>query len=283
MKFKIVIFSILLIGNALVFSAFINFYIPNNTPIINGSGKPTEPIFHWEDKFNKEEKNKITTWLNKTASATQQTLGNYPFDLHFYIYRADNANEPVPWGNTERSEIQGVTFYVNPDFSLEEFLHDWTAPHEISHLAIPFPGRSNKWFSEGFATYMQGLVLIEMGEFTAGQIEEKYQKKLANCRPYYQSDSPFIFVADSLKGNHHYPEMYWGSVTYFENLNSYLIQTQGKSLTEYLRAYQLCCRLEDKNLDNFIRSFDQLTGNPYAGELLDAYRYGKARDVIPGK
>jgi hypothetical protein len=243
--------------------------------------KPTEPIFHWEDKFNKEEKYKITTWLNKTASATQQTLGNYPFDLHFYIYRADDANEPVPWGNTERSEIQGVTFYVNPDFTLEEFLHDWTAPHEISHLAIPFPGRSNKWFSEGFATYMQGLILIEMEEFTTEQIEEKYQKKLGNCRPYYQSDSPFIFVADSLKSNHHYPEMYWGSVTYFANLDKYLTQTQNKSLTEFLQAYQLCCRLKDKNLDDFIQSFDQLSGNPYAGELLDAYQYGKARDVIP--
>jgi hypothetical protein len=189
----------------------------------------------------------------------------------------------VPWGNTERSEIQGVTFYVNPDFSLEEFLHDWTAPHEISHLAIPFPGKSNKWFSEGFATYMQGLVLIEMGEFTAEQIEEKYQKKLANCQPYYQSDSPFIFVADSLKSHHHYPEMYWGSVTFFKNLDQHLQETQGKSLNELLQNYQSCCRLNDKNLNDLILSFDQLAGDSYASELLDAYRYRPAKEVIQGE
>ena len=243
---------------------------------------PAEIIYHWEDHFDKKEKEKITTWLNKTALATQQTVGNYPFDLHFYIHRSENAKEPVPWGNTERSEIQGVTFHVNPDFSLEEFLHDWTAPHEISHLAIPFPGKSNRWFSEGFATYMQGQILIKMGEFTPEQIETKYQKKLSNCRPYYQSDSPFIVVADSLKRNHHYPEMYWGSVTFFVNLDQHLQQTQGKSLNELLQEYQTCCRSNDKNLNDLIHSFDRLTNDSYPSELLEAYRFGKARDVIPG-
>lgn len=242
---------------------------------------PAEIIFHWEDHFNNKEKDKITLWLNKTALAAQQTLGNYPFDIHFYIHRSDNANEPVPWGNTERSEIQGVTFHVNPEFSIEEFLNDWTAPHEISHLAIPFPGKSNRWFSEGFATYMQGQILIKMGEFTTAEIETKYKKKLSNCWTYYQSDSPFIAVADSLKSNHHYAEMYWGSVTYFANLNQHLKQTQDLSLNELLQEYQTCCRLNDENLSDIIRSFDQLTNNSYSSDLLDAYQNGPAREIMP--
>ena len=255
-----------------------------NPSVSNSSGitPPAEIIFHWEDNFNNKEKDKIVTWLNKTALATQQTVGNYPFDLHFYIHRADNATEPVPWGNTERSEIQGVTFHVNPEFSLEEFLNDWTAPHEISHLAIPFPGKSNRWFSEGFATYMQGQILIKMGEFTLEQIENKYQKKLSTCWPYYQSDSPFIVVADSLKRNHHYAEMYWGSVTFFVNLDQHLKQTQGFSLNELLQDYQSCCRENDGNLSDIIRSFDRLTNNSYPSDLLEAYRFGPARDVMPG-
>ena len=264
-------------------SAFVAILIVVNNPSISNSASiipPAEIIFHWEDHFNNKEKEKIKTWLNKTALATQQTVGNYPFDIHFYIHRADNADEPVPWGNTERSEIQGVTFHVNPNFSLEEFLHDWTAPHEISHLAIPFPGKSNRWFSEGFATYMQGQILIEMGEFTPEQIEAKYQKKLSNCRPYYQSDSPFIVVADSLKRNHHYPEMYWGSVTFFVNMDQHLQKSEGKSLNELLQEYQACCRSNDKNLNDLIRSFDRLTNDTYPSDLLEAYRFGKAREVM---
>jgi hypothetical protein len=248
-----------------------------STGVIN----PAEIIFHWEDDFNKKEQDKIKTWLNKTALATQQTVGNYPFDIHFYIHRSDDAREPVPWGNTERSEIQGVTFHVNPAYSLEEFLNDWTAPHEISHLAIPFPGQSNRWFSEGFATYMQEQVLINMGEFTTEQVEKKYKKKLSNCWPYYQSDSPFIVVADSLKNNHHYPEMYWGSVTFFVNLDQYLQQTEGMSLNELLQEYQLCCRANDEDLNDIIRSFDRLTNDSYPSDLLDAYRNGPARAIMP--
>lgn len=246
-----------------------------------GNINPAKLIFHWEDEFIKNEQNKIKTWLNKTAFATQQTVGNYPFDIHFYIHRADNANEPVPWGNTERSEIQGVTFHVNPKYSLEEFLHDWTAPHEISHLAIPFPGKSSRWFSEGFATYMQEQVLIKMGEFTVEQVEKKYKKKLDNCWPYYQSDSPFIVVADSLKSNHHYAEMYWGSVTFFVNLDQHLQKTEGMSLNELLQEYQLCCRENDEDLSDIIRSFDGLLEDSYPSELLDAYQNGPARAIMP--
>lgn len=241
----------------------------------------SEIIFYWEDKFNKKEKAKIKEWLKQTTYAAQNVLGNFPFDLHFYIHRDNNAREPVPWGNTKRSDIQGVKFHVNPNFSLGEFLNDWTAPHEISHLAIPFLGPENAWFAEGFATFMQGQILIEMNEFTSQQIQDKYMSKLANALPFYQSNSPFIMVADSLRRNHHFPEMYWGSVTFFDNLNQHLIKTKGKSLNELLQEYQKCCRLKDKNLDDLIRSFGELTGDAYTKKLFRSYQKEPARNVMP--
>jgi len=243
-------------------------------------GKPAEIIYLWEDNFTRQEKEKIRTWLNTTASAAQKTLGNFPFELHFFIHRADNAREPVPWGNTERSDIQGVNFHVNPDFTLDEFLHDWTAPHEISHLAIPFVGRKNAWFAEGFATYMQGQVLIEMGEFTQKQVKDKYLKKLDNCRDFYQSDSPFVLVADSLRSHHHYPAMYWGGVTFFENINAHLTEKRGMTLNQLLKQYQLCCRLSDDTINELIYSFDKIAGDDYAKNLLDDYQQAPAREVI---
>lgn len=238
-------------------------------------------IFHWEDRFNKKEKAKIKEWLNRTTQAVQNVLGNYPFDLHFYIHRAENSRGPVPWANTERSETQGVNFHVNPDFSLEELLNDWTAPHEISHLAIPFLGPENAWFAEGFATYMQGQILIEMKEFTSQQIQDKYERKLTNALPYYQSNSPFIDVADSLRRNHHYPEMYWGSVTFFDNLNQHLQNTKEKSLNELLQKYQKCCRLKDETLNDLMKSFDELGDDTYAQKLLSSYQNEPAKDVMP--
>ena len=82
----------------------------------------------------------------------ERSIGSYPFTVTYYLSRKDNASEPVPWANTVRSGEQAVEFYVDPSYDLSEFLADWTAPHEISHLSIPYVGRSNMWFSEGYAS-----------------------------------------------------------------------------------------------------------------------------------
>lgn len=235
---------------------------------------------HWQDKFNKEEKAKVEHWLEVVNSACTEVLGEYPFKINFNIYKVNNAREPVPWAQTVRSNEQGVNFHIDPDFTLEEFLNDWTAPHEISHLSIPFLGPENMWFAEGYATYMQGQILIAMKEFSKEQIEDKFQSKLRKAIPYYQSNSPFIEVADSLKNHYLYPELYWGSATYFASLNNYLLEKHGSSLTEIISEYQSCCRLSDDTLSDLMKSFNKLIGDPYASDLLESYKRNPARDVI---
>lgn len=88
-------------------------------------------------------------------------------------------------------------------------------------------------------------------------------------------------MADSLRRSHHYPEMYWGSVTFFYNLNQHLIEAKGKSLTDLIQEYQKCCRLKDKNLDELINSFDELSGDIYSQKLLRSYQKEPARNVMP--
>ena len=235
---------------------------------------------YWKDKFNKKEKEKVKLWLDAVSSACSEVLGEYPFKININIFRVDNAKEPVPWAQTVRSGEQGVNFHIDPDFTLEEFLKDWTAAHEISHLSIPFLGPENMWFAEGYATYMQGQILIEMEEFSLEQIEEKYLRKLSKALPYYQSNSSFTQVADSLKSQHRYPDLYWGSATFFVQLNNYLMEKKGISLTEIISDYQSCCRLDDENISDLIISFDKLIGDSYASELLNSYKSTPARNVI---
>lgn len=234
---------------------------------------------YWKDKFSKKEKEKVMLWLDAVNTACSEVLGEYPFKININIFRVDNAKEPVPWAQTVRSE-QGVNFHIDPDFTLEEFLNDWTAAHEISHLSIPFLGPENMWFAEGYATYMQGQILIEMEEFSQEQIAEKYISKLSNALPYYQSNSSFVYVVDSLKSQHRYPEIYWGSATYFVQLNAYLMVKHGISLTDIISEYQTCCRLTDENISDLVKSFDKLIGDSYASDLLESYKLNPARHVI---
>ena len=236
--------------------------------------------FHYEDSFSPEEKKKVEKWLNMTAKATQDVLGAFPFVLNFYIHRSDDAGEPVPWAHTQRTADQGVHFHIDPSYSLSEFLKDWTAPHEISHLAIPFVGKSNSWFAEGFATYMQNEILLAMGECTQTDIDEKFASKLNNARPYYQVDEPFAEVAMSLRKKHKYPEMYWGGALFFIQLDQLLKKENDISLCDLFQEYEVCCRLSDKNLSQVLNSFDSLVEGSPANDLMLIYTTQAARTVF---
>jgi len=239
-----------------------------------------EVIFHYVDEFTPVEKEKLEKWLIETVEGTERTLGKYPFDLHLYMHRSSRSTEPVPWANTDRSSIQEVHFHVDTRFPIEDFLKDWTAPHEISHLAIPFVGKSNSWFAEGFATYMQNEILLEMKQCTQEDIDRKYEQKLNAARPYYQTDEPFAQVAMDLRKSHHYPEMYWGGAYFFFQLNEILESTDGRSLIDIMKIYEPCCRLNDKNINDILTSIDeQVEGTP-AQDLMKRYRTVPAKEIL---
>lgn len=275
-----IVFLCFFIGLSAMFALRIsNEDIPSTIP---DSGSSFAPIkFHYVDDFNVREKEKMEEWLTITSQATQRVLGIYPFDLHFYMHRADASGEPVPWANTQRSNEQGVNFHVDTSYPLEDFLQDWTAPHEISHLAIPFVGKSNSWFAEGFATYMQNEILLEMGQCTQLDIDTKFKSKLDNARPYYQVEEPYASTAMALRQRHRYPEMYWGGAVFFIQLDALLDKEKSISLCQLLTKYQACCRLDDENLQNLLTSWDSISSSKLASDLMYDYTTLPAKDIFP--
>lgn len=108
-----------------------------------------EPSWNWRDKFSLQEKRELRQWITRTASPIEDQVGPYPFTINVHFYRREGRGEPVPWAKTRRPGEEGVNFYVDPSFSLNTWLSDWTAPHELSHLLIPYVGREHSWFAEG--------------------------------------------------------------------------------------------------------------------------------------
>ena len=51
---------------------------------------------------------------------------------------------------------------------LRDYVEDWTAPHELSHLLLPYVSSSDAWLSEGMATYYQNVVRARSGAITRG-------------------------------------------------------------------------------------------------------------------
>ncbi len=240
----------------------------------------TGMVWVWENSFNKEEKQMVERWVKRVHAATTILLGPYPFEIQYHIYERADSREPVPWAHTWRYPEQSVHFYIDTEYNYDSFIEDWTAPHEISHLSIPYIGERNSWFAEGYASFMQYQVMKEMGIMSEEEVIRKYLEKIKKVRSFYQSDDDLATVARNLKeGNRHAP-MYWGGATYFLNLNKVLIEEHKTSLTQVVREYQTCCRLKDRSMNNVVESWDNIIGSSVATDLLHDYQTKPARKTI---
>ena len=237
-------------------------------------------VWYWEDDFDSVERKKVERWLTEVNGAVEATLGVYPFEMHFHIYRRNNSREPVPWANTRRDDMQGVNFHIDPTYPLQSFLDDWTAPHEISHLSIPFLGRNYAWFAEGYASFMQYQIMERLGIYTNDQLSEKYAGKLKRVKPLYDRDKDFVTVAKELQSRNRYSDMYWGGASFFLNLDESLKRMHNISLTELIQEYLTCCRMEDDTLEEVIDSWDRIIGGTACSELLNSYRTEPASEVL---
>ena len=238
-------------------------------------------IWNYESEFNDEEKSKLKSWIMEVVEATTASIGQYPFDLHIYFQRSNRGGQAVGFGHTIRGPEQSVRFYVDPSFSKEDFLADWVAPHEISHLSQPFVGKRNKWFSEGYATYMSRQIMIEMGYYTESEFDSLYRTKIAATKYAYGSPtSTHIEISDSLVSNYIYGDMYWGCASFFFTIDQQLKEKHNIRFRDVVKDYQSCCRLKDKTLLSIIESYDSIIEDNLFTELMKKYRNEPSCEVM---
>ncbi len=229
-------------------------------------------IWHWNDQFSDSEKKKLKSWITETIVSVETYAGAYPFDVHIYFHRKDNASEPVPWANTQRSDLQGVHFHVDTRYPTKAFTNDWTAPHELSHLLIPYLGKDLRWFAEGFASYMQYQVMQEMGMLNEQETSEKYENRIRRAdKRYSMPNMPFTEAAPVLFERRLYPVMYWGGASYFLNIDKALKENES-SLKDVLREYVSCCRMRKSNFHELIQLFDKISETTAFSDQLKKYK-----------
>lgn len=237
-------------------------------------------IWHWEDEFTQADQQKIKTWLNKITDFTMTTLGGYQFNLHYYLHLSD-GDEPVPFGHTSRKQQQSVHFYINPSFSLDEFVNDWTAQHEISHLSIPFIGKENMWFSEGYATYLSRKIMITQGIYTEKSFDSLYIERIGGDDVIY--NTPHTSVVDlcrQLKQNHHYSSIYYAGSSYFFLTDKALRADRNMELIQVVQIYQNQNRLSDTTLSQVIASFDQISESKIFSKLFTDFNKKESVEVL---
>jgi len=229
--------------------------------------------FHFEGQFSTQEQTQLVAWIEQTDRALTALVGQLPFTRHIYFHRLENAKEPVPWAHTQRRPHQGVHLHVDPTFPQSAFIADWTAPHELSHLVLPYVGERNAWFAEGFASYMQYQVMAKMGVLDPALLDERYTQRFRRAeRRFDMTHLPFAEAAPKLRAQRQFPTMYWGGAVYFWQLDRWLEGNADSRLTSTLRSYVSCCRATTEHLHQLIRSLDAITNQQVFSAYLTSFQ-----------
>ncbi len=257
----------------------------NEKPLITSQTIDDKPAsnnklsFNWEDDFSKADRIIHKKWITTIYNYSEITLGHYPYNTAVYFHHSNGGDDPVSFGYASRKTKPQVHFYVKQGASLAALLKDWIAPHEISHLSVPFTGKTHKWFSEGYATFCSRQTLMEMGYYTQQEFDELYTRKIAASTAYQTNNQTFEQVADSLQKAGFYSDLYWGGASFFLTIDLEL-RAENRRLIDIIQAYQQQNRTTDHSLEDVIHSFDEIIGESYCADLLNAYRNAPSITVV---
>ncbi len=106
----------------------------------------------------------IHSWIRDAMQATASLGDRFPRErIYFVIVPVLEQDKPVLFGMVRRGGGSSVLLVPSKDASAEKLAADWVAVHELSHLWLPPLRSTDRWLSEGMATYLQEVLRARCG------------------------------------------------------------------------------------------------------------------------
>jgi hypothetical protein len=225
-------------------------------------------------EFTAAQRENLVTWIDFISGSLRQVYGHWPRQQWRVIVMPASAspNDPIPWAQVKRDGIDRVEFFTAPQATSEQLIQSWTGYHELAHLLIPYRGWGDTWFSEGLATYYQGLLQARAGVMT----EQQAWQSLLDGFMRAQADSQFdgqslrdVSAAMRKKGG--FMRVYWSGAWYFLALDIRLRQQSGgkHNLDLALRKLNDCCADQHLSVRQMVTKLDELNGVLLFEQLYD--------------
>ena len=223
------------------------------------------------NELSLESQRRLDQWLRFSLDALKTVYGQLPTNhLNVQIkpsqgIRAWVSGSPVPWGEIKRAEKEGgahtVLLVVDDDASLEKFKGDWTIYHELSHLLIPYDGYSDRWFSEGLASYYQNILQARVGMISEEMLWQKLYEGFERARKQDNwSHLSLGEVSDRLRETRNFMRVYWSGALYWLMMDVALRQRGDSSLDHALYELKQCCVERLMRAEDIARDLDRITG-----------------------
>jgi hypothetical protein len=216
----------------------------------------------------------IADWVRATATDVSLAYGRFPSPSpQIVVVPVPGSRSAVPYGQVIRDGGVTVELTVDPAEPLEEFLADWKATHEFSHLMLPYITRDHRWISEGFAQYYQNVLLTRSGAYDATYAWQKIHDGLERGRLSRPELSPNgAATGGSRSGG---MKVYWAGAAIALMADVELRERSGgqEGLNDVLGRFQHCClpAREVWSGPEFFAKLDTLISKPLFTPLYKRY------------
>lgn len=220
----------------------------------------------------------VVDWVTATATDVSLAYGRFPNPSPLVVVLPVSSEgrfgrSPVPFGRVIRDGGEAIELFVDPAGRLEDFLGDWTATHEFSHLMLPYLASSARWISEGFAQYYQNVLMARSGAYDEATAWQKIVAGLDRGAAARPELSPNDAAGERRRGAR--MKVYWsGAALALLGDVELRRRTNGReSLDTLLDRLQRCCLPSDKvwSGPEFLARLDALAGIDVFVPLYRAY------------
>jgi len=216
----------------------------------------------------------ILNWLKVTATDVSLVYGRFPnTSPQVVVVPVNRGDGAVPFGRVIRNGGETVQFFVNLERPIDEFMDDWTATHEFSHLMLPYLNKRHRWVSEGFAQYYQNILLARSGAYDERYAWQKLYEGFERGRNSRPELSPNEAAEGGIRTG--LMKIYWSGAAIALMADVRLRQRSGgrESLDHVLGRLQQCCLPGDRvwTGTEFFETLDSLLAEPLFMSLYRRY------------
>lgn len=218
----------------------------------------------------------LQQWLTTAVGAVSRIAGRFPRErLHLVVVPVSEGQAPIPFGLVRRGGGPSIMLLVAANATLDRLLPDWTAIHEMTHLAMPPMYTEDRWLSEGFATYYQEVLRVRAGLMDERTAWQRFSDRIGDAAEYGGGES----LWETSEHFSDIPRIYWGG-TAFMILVDVALRERGRSLDELVAETQHRWIGEvDRTWHgrDVFRAFDEALGEELLTPMVEAH--GRRRAV----
>lgn len=218
----------------------------------------------------------VFDWVQATATEVSLAYGRFPHPSPQVLVvpsRSGRSDSAVSFGQVIRDGGETVELYVDPSKPMSEFLADWKATHEFSHLMLPYLHAEHHWISEGFAQYYQNILLTRAGAYDHRQTWQNLYAGYERGRQSRPELSPNEATAGNVRSGR--MKVYWSGAAIALMADVTLRERSNgeDSLDKVLSRFQSCCLPSDEVWSGpaFFTVLDSLASTPVFMPLYRRY------------